>query len=201
MKNLILVLLFLIYASGSFGNYLPKSFHAKITQELESIGKKSIKRSTGTLDYKSPAQLRLEITKPEQVTWVSNSKKTWIYNPPFIEGEPGQLTIRPAGELRIGRFFDALQNGLKSNKLYKVSKEKDHVALIFSSTLIKETGVKSAKLFFSGNEQDFLHLKTVELEYQDRKGPKIILDSLTPNKKFPTNHFVFTPPENTEINH
>lgn len=201
MKNYATLLL-LIISSSAFGaeSFLPNNFSSKFTQIFKSkvTGKK--RQSPGSLDYSYPGKIRFAVDDPSgKSLFVSNRIKSWYYTPPFIEGEKGEVTLRKAKKLALTKFFDALKNGLKSNKLYKVVPNKDLVQIEFSKKTSKETKLKAAVLTFKSKEKTFANLKGIQLTRNNGNIVTIELNSIQTGINFSPKHFNFRIPKNTKV--
>lgn len=177
-------------------SFLPDSFKAQFVQKYISAIKGKEKRSEGHLEYRFPGKLRLEMISGSKFLYVTNSKKTWFYRPPFIEGEPGELRIGNKGDRILSYFFDGLKKGLKSNKLYSVMKKGKMYSLKFSKEEVKKTNVKAANLYFSGESQ-FINLEKLEITRNDGKVLTYQLSKIEPNVSIKNARFHFEAPKNT----
>jgi outer membrane lipoprotein carrier protein len=196
MKKL-LILLFL--TTPVYGKFLPKSFTASFEQVYKSTLTKKEKRSWGELSYKFPSNIRFEVEKPKKVLFISNRKKSWVYRPPFIEGEMGEATEKNTDNTGLAGLLDSLQMGLSDNKLYKVFKNNGKVNLKFNPKSEKRFGVKESELIFKNNKQVFSNLSELKVTYPDGKKVTFKLSKISKDKKFKSGFFIFTPPKNTNI--
>jgi len=181
-------------------SFLPNSFSAKFEQVYKSALSGKEKKSKGSLDYKYPGNIRFITKVPEEVVFVSNQTTTWYYTPPFIEGEPGELTIKESGKNVLSRFFDTLSVGLSSNRYYVVKGMERARKLKFKKNKVKEVGVKEAILRFKSNVATFKDLISVDLTYADNKKVSLKLSNLKIGAKFKKKHFTFKAPKNTKVN-
>ncbi len=179
-------------------SFLPKSFSAQFEQVYKSALSGKEKKSKGSLDYKFPGNIRFITKVPEEVVFVSNKTTTWYYTPPFMEGEPGELTIKKTGRNVLSRFFDTLSRGLKSNKYYTVKNLEKARRLKFKKKKIKEIGIKEAIMHFKSNIATFRDLKSVDLTYSDDKKVTLKLSNLKVGVKFKKKYFTFSAPKNTK---
>lgn len=178
-------------------SFLPESFKAEFNQVHKSSISGKEKKSKGSLDYKYPGHIRFETTHPDNIVFVSNPDKTWYYTAPFMEGEPGELTVSKSNKNSLVAFFDLLKRGLTSNKMYKVFKnEKGHL-LKFSDKNKKDLGLISAQLMFKGKGADFKNLNEVILEKTDKTQVRLLLDKVQSGWSFKNSHFIFKAPKNT----
>lgn len=197
MKSLFLS--FFLLSSLAFAkeeSFLPPSFSADFEQIQVSALSGKEKKSLGRIEYKFPSHIRFEIQKPDVIIFVSNPEKTWYYTAPFIQGEAGEVTVKPTGKLALAKFFDALKKGLSSNELYTVSELKDRVQLTFSSSLAKELGIAKAFLAMGGKKV-FSSLASIELEKADKSKVLLKFSALKLNGDISKERFIFVAPPNT----
>jgi len=203
MYKLMILCIFAACNLCQASEFLAKSFKSNFVQEFKSGASGKIKTSSGILFYQYPGSIRLEVTDPDDsLIYVSNPRKTWYYRPPFIEGEPGELSVSPKGNTLVAKFFDSLSSGLKSNKLYSVKmKNSDLYVLSFSKAKIKEIGIKDAALKFKDSKQlQFENLEYIDLTYKDKKKVRLKFSQMVANPKFDNKTFLFEVPANTNIN-
>ena len=197
MLNLIIA--FIISASAK-GNFLPETFSAKFEQVYISTLTKKEKKSFGELDYKFPGNIRFEVEKPNNILFVSNNKTNWIYRPPFIEGEPGELTIKKSEEIGLSGLLDTLNQGLENNPQFKIDKKENRVKMIFNAKTSQKIGLKEGLLIFkTGNAIGFEAIEEIEVTYPDEKKVSFRLSQINPKVNFTGDHFNFTAPKNTNI--
>jgi len=181
-------------------SFLPRTFRAKFQQKHISTLTGKEKVSSGVIEYQYPGNIRFEVKKPNHIIFVSNPKKTWYYTGASIEGEAGELTIKPTGKMVLSRFFDTLKQGLKSNKLYGVKKVNGKERLTFTPAAMKKMGIKEATLTFGKKGQRlFKDLKQVDLLYKNKKKVTMILTEIKSNLRTRYKEFFFRPPPNTKI--
>ncbi|MCO4792883.1 MAG: outer membrane lipoprotein carrier protein LolA [Bacteriovoracaceae bacterium] len=199
MKTLILFTL--LFNTQAFAkDFLPGSFKADFSQEYKTSLKGKIKKSTGQIEYKYPSQIRFEVLAPDKVVFISNKKKSWYYQAPFIEGEPGELNIRKTGKNGLSRFFDILKKGLKTNKFYTVKNKSEKSELKFVKTVAKELDIKEAQLVFKSKKREFNNIKNVELVYLDGHKIKLSFKGVKTGVPLKKERFVFKTPKNTRVN-
>jgi outer membrane lipoprotein-sorting protein len=208
LKHIILLLAFILLVSSSLEakaksksrSFLPKSFTAKLEQVYVSPITGKEKKSDANLDYQFPGSFKFISHDPKnQLTFVSNKETTWLYNPPFMEGEPGQLTINKSGKNVITTFFDSLSRGLVNNALYSVKNAERARKIKFKKKKVKQIGLVGATLNFKSNIAIFKDLISVDLIYPDKK-VKLNLSNLKTGVKFSKEHFIFVAPKNTKTN-
>ncbi|MBI2519988.1 MAG: outer membrane lipoprotein carrier protein LolA [Bdellovibrio sp.] len=204
MKFICLFLSFIcwtVYAA----DFMPKAFKAEFDQSFMSVIKKKTVVNHGVLFYQYPGNIRLEITDPDEgLIYVSNPQKSWYYRPPFIPGEPGELSVSPKGNTLVAKFFDGLKNGLKANPLYDVRDLGDKkYEIIFKKNAAKDAGVKKATLALRTGAETlaFAKVDKISLVFTDNKKVDLVFKSLTALEKHPDEVFTFVVPENTNITH
>ncbi len=181
--------------------FLPKTFMTKFTQEYKSALKGKKRKSHGVIEYAYPSKIRFEIDKPDKLIYVSNNKTSWYYTAPFMEGEPGTLSVRKSKKNGLHKFFDSLRNGLKSNKLYKVINKGKMSTIKFSKKMIKELDIIEAHFIFTGKNRNFSSLSKILMTYSDHHKIKMDFTSIKVNLPFKKGYFVFKAPKNTRVNH
>ncbi|OFZ25968.1 MAG: hypothetical protein A2381_09930 [Bdellovibrionales bacterium RIFOXYB1_FULL_37_110] len=185
-------------------SFVPRTFSSKVEQVTLSALSGKEKKTYGTMDYMYPGKFRYEQEKPEnsKIIFVSNQSQSWFYTAPFLEGEPGDLIINPMKDkFSLSELFDLLQNGLSSNKMYKVQKQAEAEHLTFSKKVAKNLGINKAILTFNkSNLSGFDNIKSVKIIKDDGSAVLFNLLEIKPNLQFGKDHFLFTPPPNTKIN-
>lgn len=193
----IFLISFFVSASAK-GNFLPETFSAKFEQVYISSLTKKEKKSFGVLDYKFPGNIRFEVEKPNNIIFVSNNKTNWIYRPPFIEGEPGELTIKKSEEIGLSGLLDTLNQGLENNPQFKIDKKENRVKMIFNPKTSEKIGLKEGLLIFkTGKSVGFDAVDEIEITYPDQKKVSFKLSQINAKVAFPADHFNFTAPKNT----
>lgn len=184
---------------GSAFAFLPKSFEAQVEQEQKSSLSGSVRKSQGQMFYRYPGQMRFEIKGIDEVIFVTNGKRTWYYTGPFVEEEPGELTISDDGPNVLTKFFDSFSQGLVTNELYSVKKEKNSALVEFSKSMQSELGVKTATFTFKSAKLEFSEIEKIILVQEDQREIIIHLKNLSLDKKIEESVFQFTAPANTKI--
>jgi len=200
---LIFLLISTTYAHAK--DFLPSTFKVDFAQEYKTSLKGKVKKSSGHIQYKYPSQIRFEVTKPDKVVFVSNEKKSWYYQAPFIEGEPGELNVRETGKTGLSRFFDVLKKGLKTNKFYEVKNKSEksesiQTGIKFQEKFAKELDIKGAMITFNDKKRDFKNIKNMELTYVDGHKIKLHFTGMKTGLSMKAENFVFKAPKNTRIN-
>ncbi len=192
----ILVLFFALMVNSVYAEDFKLIFEQKYKSKISN----KEKTSKGTLIYSFPKKIRIEIDKPDPVTFVSNGVKSWYYRPPFMDGEPGEVIVNQGGESLnlLASFFDSLQKGFEKNNAYEVVKKGELVELSFYENFRKKIKVKKAMLSFSDKTLELSKLQKMELIYDNNeKGEFLINKFETQNLDIKTFEFII--PENTKI--
>ena len=126
--------------------FLEKEFRIKFTKELKSIlGKKKI--SEGTLTYQYPGKIRIEQQRPFKTMYISNGKQAWIYSAPFDpKKEKGEVSLLDPQRVPLTKVLDELKRGLRSNKMYHISKKDKALTLNFREISKKKYQVEYVKI-------------------------------------------------------
>lgn len=200
MKIIFLLCSFLPFVANA-KNFVPTSFAANYEESLLSVTGK-VKKSFGKVDYKFPGHLRFEVTSPNRSLVVVNPKKTWFYQPAFIEGEKDQVTIQRSANLPLIKFLDSVQNGIENSKIFTTHYEKNNLTLTFSASAQKEMGFEEVILQANGPAKDIKELKgfkNITLKHINKNKTNIKLIDLKENVSFPAGHFEFKPSSNTKV--
>ena len=181
--------------------FIPDTFKAYFKQSYKSSLSGKEKITIGHIEYFYPSRVRFEVTSPDKTIFVSNPSKTWYYNAPFIEGEPGEVLIKKTGKMVISKFFDILKTGLKNNDYYKVENKNNLYEVTFSKNIIDEIGIKKSILSFKKikGTPHFSDVRYIDLHYSDKRIVKMTFSKIEKSITFPKNRFVFKVPENTQI--
>lgn len=181
-------------------SFVPDNFSASFEQVYKSALSGKEKRSSGLIDYSYPSSIKLVTSSPENLTYVSNKDKSWYYTPPFIEGEPGQVTIQVSTKNTLTKFLDVLKKGLVSNKLYNVKKNNKSYLIKFKKKAKNQLGIEEATLVFKNMKPKFMELLSVKMTLTNKKVKLLELSKINISPKFKKKHFIFIVPKNTKIN-
>ncbi len=194
------LLIFFLLSMNISASNLPKQFKIVFEQKYKSKLNNKEKKSSGVLMYSNPKKIRIEIEKPDMITFVSNGEKSWYYRGPFIEGEPGEVIINQGGENLnlLANFFDLLQKGIESNKIYDVEKKSSSASILFKKEYVTKYRLKSVTLNFEDSKQDLNKLKSMQLTYEDGEMGNFEISSIEP-KSYDQKNFEFVIPPNTKI--
>lgn len=180
--------------------FLPKTFEAGFVKEEKNVLSGKIMKSEGKINYQYPGRIRMESTGKDKTVFVSNPFETFLYVPSDFEGVPSELTVNKTKNVPISKFFDSLEKGLKSNKLYKVKARKKYVAFTFTKSGVMQMKILSAKLYFDA-KKEFSHLKKVEITLDNNKNMLFSFNHIKVNRTFSKSTFVFKAPANTRVSH
>jgi outer membrane lipoprotein-sorting protein len=192
-----------ILSSFAFSaDFLPATFSA----DYQEVGKSSVngkeKIVTGRIDYKYPRHLRLEVSAPDALTFVTNPKTSWYYTPPFMEPEQGQVVIQKSTDIVYGQFFDAIKDGTKVNRSYVSQVVGKEWTLTFNPDLQKSLKIKSVRLVHgvdAAKASSLSEFKEMWLSQQDGKTVRLVFLNFRSGVPFPADHFEFKIPPNTKV--
>ena len=124
-----------------------------------------------------------------------------MYQPPFMEGEKGTVSISNSSASCYSKLFDAFNQGLRDNELYKVKKLADNsYDLIFSKGMAEQLKYIKANLSFKSKKTQFENIKAIKLFTEDQKKPDLLnVDNFEVVKGFKKTTFEFVIPPNTNI--
>ena len=181
----------LLIATVCATEFIPKSFRVTYRQIIVKKISGKTRQVRGVLDYRYPGKVRFEQSRPEKIIWVSNQRKAWFYQAPFVAGESGQLKITSAQENPLAKFFDLLSSKRNYRVVEKSGSSKE---FIFS----KKEPVSKAVLEFKGAKH-FANLKSIQVVQSNGRKVKLLVDKIALNTKYPAKYFSFHPPKNTRI--
>ena len=183
--------------------YVPRAFMGEFTQSKKSINSKDLK-TTISLKYQARGNVYMKSSGlDDEKIYVCNPEKIWIYTPPFLEGEKGEVKIGNASNQCLSKVFDKLDQGLVSNSDYKVKKINDLTYLLdFSQANEKLLGFYKFELVFEDKAANFSQLKLMRMYTRNDKNPTVLTKKkLTILKGFDKSTFQFDPPKNTNIDY
>ena len=178
--------------------FVPNSFKANFKEERVKVLTQKKVYSYGTIEYKYPSQLRFEEEKPNKTILVINPNKTWYYNPPFLDGEKGELQITSTKKNSLGKVFDLLKGGLETNKNYTVEKKNNYYEIQFNKKNQKDIGVIKINLHFNG-KMIFGNLNKIKIFY-GKKIKTYYFEEIKEGIHLVKNRFNFSVPANTNVN-
>ncbi len=192
-----IVILILVFSLKAMA-FVPKSFKADFSNTYTSQVSGKEKTSVGNLSFMAPKSIRFEITKPDQILFISNDKKSWYYNPPAIPGEPGELKVGKPDPYQLLEFFKALENGLASGKNFDAKNETGKSLLKFKKHFSDKFKMAEAELAFTG-PSTFTNITDLKIIYTDGKKIQIKFSQIATDVSLQQKDFQFEPPENTVI--
>ncbi|HLW58229.1 MAG TPA: outer membrane lipoprotein carrier protein LolA [Bacteriovoracaceae bacterium] len=198
MKFILLLLLSFPVFSQSI---IPNEFSASFEETLiSSVSGKTIK-SNGKISYKYPSHLRVEVLEPEPSTVVVSPKKTWIYQPPFIEGEKGQVTIEKKSSWPLLQTFDSLTKSLEGSKEFTHKFSGNKLVISFSKESVEKLGIKEVIFIAQGEAKkvkSFSAFDSMTLTKADGKEQSYKFSNI---KVGPTkvSEYTFDIPKNTKV--
>jgi outer membrane lipoprotein-sorting protein len=196
------ILMILIFPSLLLANnFVPSSFTANYEENLLSATGK-IKKSFGKVDYKYPGHLKFEVTSPVASLFIVNPKKTWFYQPAFVQGEKDQVTVQKSSNLPLIKFLDSVKNGPENSKLFKTNYNQHDLILTFEKNVQKEMGFEEVILHATSEAKGVKELKGFEkitLKHLNKNTTNIRLIHFKENVSFPDNYFQYVPSSQTKV--
>ena len=206
MKIGFFVIIFFTFVDVAFTatRFIPKSFEADLEQVVFSVTFNKESVTPVKMKYKFSNNLYFNVQSEETpVIYICNKEKTWIYNPPFIEGEKGEVKVGDSSKYCYVKIFDALNKGLKTNDLYEVKQQKRGARLTFKKEAVAQTGIKEVALTFKSTWHKGLSITDVEkMEIWDteKKKPTVFrFKKINTNAEIDFMDFEFKIPENTNV--
>lgn len=201
MKQVLILIFLSFIASKSWADFLPKTFEADFEQVTKTL--RSEKKSPVKVFYKFQSNIFFEVTGDTPITYVCNKDNVWIYNPPFIEGEPGELKVGDSSKYCYSKLFDTLSKGLESNKLYDVKAIDKEAILTFSQQVANQLSIEKVKIILNKSVHSSATLNDVSSMHiykLNENNPVILnLKLLKSDISIQDKKFIFIPPENTNI--
>lgn len=186
-------------------DFLPASLSLNFEETKKSVIGGKEKKTFGRVDYKFPRQIRYEVLTPEddRVTFVSNAKTSWLYTPPFMEGEEGQVNVQGAELLPLSKFLDTLKNGLKTNPKYAVSFKGPKAFIKPGAELKKELQMEEAILTTKSGSAEaaksLAEFGELDLNYSNKQKVNMKFSDFKAGASFSDAHFVFVIPPKTKV--
>jgi outer membrane lipoprotein-sorting protein len=199
MKSIFLTLL-LLPGMALAKSFLPAAFSANFEESFVSHTGRE-KKNFGKIDYQYPGKIRFEYTSPDPSVFVSNPRQSWYYVPPFVEGEPGQVTIQRSSNLPLTKFLDSIKDGIAGSKMFEHKYEGKELTLNFKEDQ-KDLPLKQAILHGKKEAKTIDKMEDFEkltLVHADGKKVSLRFLELKENVKFTESHFVFKVPPKTKI--
>lgn len=202
MKALLILISVFALLDTAFAKFMPRAFQAELDQVITSrIGNKK-KTTPVTMKYLFSNNLIFDVKSEDSpLTYVCNKTTTWMYQPPWDPSEKGEVKIGESSKYCYVKIFDALSNGLKSNKLYSVKKDGKEVELEFNKIAMAQTQIRKAKIYFKNaisNKTSIIDVDYMELWKLDEKKPLTFkFKSFDTKRNITVDDFTFKVPENT----
>ena len=195
---LIFFFVMMLFDTAIASTFLPNAFEGHFVQEKKLI--KITEKSNILLKYQHPNNLYFKDSQTKTV-YVCNATKVYKYDPPFIEGEAGNLAIGDSSKFCFSKIFDSLKPGLKNNRNYLVQKLKNSkYDFNFTKTGIKKTGIEKLEIIFKEGSQEFVDIVSMSLYLVDDARPlKLTKKDIIIKDKFPSDTFKFKRPDNALI--
>lgn len=192
---------------GKFKNdetFMPQKFKADFEQSFMGSLSGKVKKSYGIIKYLYPRHLWLEVLNPEKerTLFISNTKKSWYYTPPFDDKEQGEVVVQPSSKLILSSFFDTLKNGLKTNQFYTAKKKENHYQIEFVPKTSKEIGVSKAELTFRKDKEinpALEDLQTMVIHYVDQRQVTLSFSKFQQDESIQEEDFIFRPTEKVKV--
>ncbi len=193
------ILIFLVYSLSASAGLIPQSFSARYENSWQSaIG--GTKKQEGTLDYKYPSNVRLDVKSEPKTTLVTNKNTTWYYQPAFNPKEESQVSIQKSSSHPVIKFLDSMKDGLENSKFFTSKITGNDMTLTFNEAGKKEFSFQEVILHANKAFKD-ITLKDIDsIEMKDANGKlqKLRFLELKEGVSFPASHFVFEIPPKTK---
>ncbi len=189
-----------LFALSSFGLEVPKNFHLTFLQKYKTFSSKEWEKTEGELFYSYPGKIKVEVHSPvsEKSTLISNTDKTWVYHPPFLEGEAGELTLFNSDYFLLKKVLDALVKRKKSDS-FKIKKLKNTIIVSLDKKMVNESGVTEVRILSSNKLRNLLTIKKIEVRYRNGKNVHYIAKNFKKLKHISNKKFSYYLPKNTQI--
>jgi chaperone LolA len=200
LKTSIFIVLFFQATSLWAKGFVPNSFQSDFTQSIESSLTNRIQQSFGKIYFSKPKNLRIEITKPDITTYVSNQQTSWYYQAPAFEGVKGEVLIdeQSKGNNLLVDFLNLIDQGLNSNKDYRIKSNGRTFELIMLPHVVTKLGIIKARLVFQTVDQiNLKHLTRILLDNKDNKKLSFDFQNPTIDAALSSELFTFIIPPNT----
>lgn len=196
---------FLIIVFFSFSAFSQRFFGDSFSVEYAETGTSYNGKKTetiGKIDYKYPANLRMEISKPHNTVLVISKDQHWHYQAPMVETEKGLVTIDKNVNFPILKIFDSIYFGLKENDIYSYLNDGKEISLILKEKARKGLGVEKIILKSAKGTKDLKKLSEVEeltilKSNTDFKVMRFL--RFKDDAGFNKDHFIFQVPKNTKV--
>lgn len=197
MKFLIIALFPTLVFAKSF---LPNSFSASYTNSWQSATG-STRTENGTIDYKFPGNVKLDVKSNPQATFVTNKTTSWYYQPAFSKEEQGQVQVSKSSGHSVIKFLDSLKNGVEKSQYFSSKENGNDLVLTFNAAGEKEFSLKEVTIHGAKSFKDVTSLKDItSIDMKDSNGltKKLQFQDLKEGISFSPDHFTFVIPPNTK---
>lgn len=194
-------LLLTLISFASAKSFLPASFSAQYENTWQSATG-STKKENGTIEYKFPGSVKLDVKSDPQATFVTNKNTSWYYQPAFNKEEQAQVTIQKGSAHPVIKFLDSLKDGVGSSKFFTSAEKGQDLVLTFNTVGEKEFSLKEVTLHGSKAFKDVSSLKDIQsIDLKDTNGKlkQLRFIELKEGVSFPASHFIFTVPPKTKV--
>lgn len=195
------LLLLALSGIASAKSFLPASFSAQYENTWQSATG-STKKENGSIDYKFPGSVKLDVKSDPQATFVTNKNTSWYYQPAFNKEEQAQVTIQKGSAHPVIKFLDSLKDGVGNSKYFTSVENGNDLVLTFNATGLKEFSLKEVTLHGSKAFKEVASLKDIQsIDLKDSNGKlkQLKFIDLKEGVSFPANHFIFTVPPKTKV--
>ncbi len=180
---------------------LPASFSAQYENSWQSaIG--GTKKEFGSIDYKYPSNVRLDVKSEPNLTLVTNKATSWYYQPAFVKTEQAQVTVQKSSSHPVIKFLDSLKEGVESTKYFSSKENGNDLVMTFNKEGQKEFSLTEVILHGTKPYKDVSGLKDIQsIELKDSNGKikNLRFTDLKEGVTFPASHFIFNVPPKTKV--
>ena len=183
--------------------FMPKAFEGEFTQVQKSRNpRKKSKEIPTKIYYQKPRNLHMHVEygAGQFTKYICNKETTWFYTPPFTKEAKGQLKTGDSSKFCYAKIFDALNKGLKTNKIYTV-KQLEHrkYQLTFSKEAAAEIQFDKVELTFDDMPLNFRNIGSITMYSPSKKQPVVLKrNSVDIKNTLDSDLFNFKAPANTE---
>jgi outer membrane lipoprotein-sorting protein len=192
--------LLLLVETSLAAKFLPNAFEGEFRQEKKNIITKKVMKSSLEIKYSFPNNIYFKTFGDSEVHYVCNSSRVWIYTPPFIPGEKGDVKVGNSNKFCYSKIFDALSHGFKNNSLYQVKKiSAKEYEFIFKAKAKAQLELSKLKIEFKAEKTKFSDIaKIVLYKVGDSNPVSLIAKTIKVKNSLPADLFIFKIPNNTE---
>jgi outer membrane lipoprotein carrier protein len=197
----ILCLLFSLSTFAATKSFLPASFSAQYENTWQSATG-STKKEFGSIDYKFPGNVKLDVKSDPQATFVTNKNTSWYYQPAFSKEEQAQVTIQKGSAHPVIKFLDSLKDGVGNTKYFTSKENGNDLVLTFTPDGKKDFSLQEVTLHGTKAFKDVASIKeidSIDLKDSNGKTKKLKFIELKEGASFSPSHFTFTVPANTKV--